>query len=629
MSLAHGTRSLLVAGTLALLMAACAPLPRERGPSPREQHIQAVLQEARQLEAQGQYRAAAQTYQLLAATLDAPHRQRVRMHAVDALLEAGDVDAARRQLERVDTGPLEAVGRTRHALLGARLALLEGQPETALTRIPEAAAELPPELRRGILETRARALGEAGHPVTSARAYLELASLLPPEARQASYEQALAALRSAHAEQIRAWRQAHPRPEPTFAAWLDLGETLATVGPDTRALDAALEEWRRRHPRQRVPEAVLSRIRQQWQSYGARPEQVALLLPLSGDYASVARPILHGLLAAYYGSSAQRPRLQLYDTGASSSGIQAVYERAAADGAALVIGPLAKDRVTELASLEGLKTPVLTLNYTPEANPTAEGLYEFGLLPEDEARQAGERAYADGHRRAGALIPEGEWGSRLLKAFRNRFEDLGGTLVGASRYSEDETDHAVAIKRLLKIERSRERYRTPGSDLQGEPRPEPRPRHAVDMVFMAATPRHARLLRPQLEFHHASNLPVYATSHITPGRRGPDPGKDLGGVVFCDLPWIIDPPPLRDDLADQLPDASQRYPRLIALGMDAYRLAAYLSYLQDWSDGEIEGHTGRLRLEGGRIHRELPWARFKNGEIQPVGTARQASSQQP
>ena len=126
-----------------------------------------------------------------------------------------------------------------------------------------------------------------------------------------------------------------------------------------------------------------------------RPARIAVLLPLSGPYQKVAAALRDGMIAAYFEQPAeQRPLLRFYDS-SDSVDTWPLYTRAAAEGAELVVGPLDKQAVAQLARAGELRVPVLALNQVVPENPLPENLYQFALSPEDEARQVAERAAAE------------------------------------------------------------------------------------------------------------------------------------------------------------------------------------------------------------------------------------------
>ena len=112
-------------------------------------------------------------------------------------------------------------------------------------------------------------------------------------------------------------------------------------------------------------------------------------------------------------SAASRPRLKIYDVAAESVG--SAYNRAIADGAGFVVGPLFKDEVAAVAPVTGGRTPVLALNFLGDTVAPPKNFYQFALLPEDEARMVARRVVADGRLNGVAIVPSGEWGTRVAR----------------------------------------------------------------------------------------------------------------------------------------------------------------------------------------------------------------------
>ena len=47
------------------------------------------------------------------------------------------------------------------------------------------------------------------------------------------------------------------------------------------------------------------------------------------------------------------------------------------------------------------------------------------------------------------------------------------------------------------------------------------------------------MIRPQLNFHQANNLPVYSTSHVFSGFVNTRTDHDIDNVTFGDMPWVL------------------------------------------------------------------------------------------
>ncbi|MCK6372410.1 MAG: penicillin-binding protein activator, partial [Gammaproteobacteria bacterium] len=290
------------------------------------------------------------------------------------------------------------------------------------------------------------------------------------------------------------------------------------------------------------------------------------------------------------------------------------YQAAIDAGAGVIVGPLLKQAVAEIAAIAGPVT-TLALNFLEPGAPTAPNFYQYSLAPEDEARQAAARAAAEGQSRALALAPDNEWGRRMLGAFIPAVEAQGGTVADYYLYDTAETDFTAPIQRLLRLDESRARHRELAANLGVSLGFEPRRRDDVDFIFLAANVAHGRLIWPQLRFLYAGDLPTYAPSAINqPGARG---NSDLDGVRFADAPLLLGTESqgvaLAGTLATRWPANTVGLLRFYAMGFDAYALA------RDIAEGitpERPGLTGRLWTDPQRrVHRDMPWAQFRDGGI--------------
>jgi len=351
-----------------------------------------------------------------------------------------------------------------------------------------------------------------------------------------------------------------------------------------------------------------------------KPTRIALMLPFSGRLEKVAEAIQNGFMYAYYQDQNQdqmaRAELEIINASTDVSEFNFQYLQAIENGADFIVGPISKELINFLQIQEKLEVPTLTLNYAEIKKEPTLNLYQFGLRPEDEAEQIADFALAEGRNLAVTLVPDTEWGARLQLAFTERFEALGGRVVGSEIYPSKKNDYSNSIKKLLNLSTSNQRH----SIIQqviGEPvKFDPRRRQDVDMVFIAANSRQARSIKPQLKFHRAQTLPVYATSHISSSNSNPDDDRDLNGVRFVDIPWMLDNSENQDyeQIRQHWPDSSKSFSRLYALGIDAYRLIPALRRLMINPGETVLSNTGQLSVDkNGRIKRALLMATYDNG----------------
>jgi uncharacterized protein len=352
--------------------------------------------------------------------------------------------------------------------------------------------------------------------------------------------------------------------------------------------------------------------------YAPQVTKIALLLPLSGRMGGAAASVREGFLTSYYQSPAsQRPRVRIYDT-ANISANEAI-STAVSDGAELIVGPLTRDEVTAAADFASPRPPLLALNFLPVERVPPEAFYQFALSPEDEAREVAKRVIADGRRRGIVLVPEGDWGTRVLNAFEQELIANGGFLLGKAAFDATRTDYSDEITQVLRISDSHARKRRLESILGTKLQFEPRRRQDIEFIFAASQPNIARLLRPQLKFHYAGDIPTYATSDSFE----PDPtaNEDLEGLIFPDMPWILGGEPadsVRSAARDAWPTGGPRRNRLFAFGYDAYRLAMNLRGGKAVAF-TLDGVTGRLTLDANRkVQRQLDWAQLRGGQPRPL-----------
>ena len=222
------------------------------------------------------------------------------------------------------------------------------------------------------------------------------------------------------------------------------------------------------------------------------------------------------------------------------------------------------------------------------------------------------------------LAPKGEWGERVTQAFRRRWEALGGRVLETQRYAPEGRDYNATLRRLLNIDEAQDRAQRLQERIKRPVKSASRSRQDADLIFLAAPqPQQARQVGPLMRYFSASQIPVYATSHIYSGRPEPSADRDLDGMVFCDMPWVLKPEaedvaPLRQALA-QTSSTSDAYTRLHALGVDAYGLIEKWGALTAASSHATAapthaGKSGRLQMdEDRRVQRELLCARFVDG----------------
>ncbi len=341
------------------------------------------------------------------------------------------------------------------------------------------------------------------------------------------------------------------------------------------------------------------------------PKQIALLLPLTGKHADSAKAIREGFLASYYQQQGQKPVVKVYDT-TKEQDVQRVYDLALDEGADFVVGPLSKEDVHRLSMKSSLKTPVLALNHSPQVKDISHKFVQYTLAPEAEAEQIANKAFQAGYHNAGLIIPDNAWGKRIATAFEEQWKRHGGKVV-RTVFINSSYDQSAPVRRLLGIDESQQRANQIKGILNEKMDFQPRRAKDLDVIVMAAPPDQARQLKPLFDFYYAEDLPVYATSSVYSGHPNAKRDRDMNGVIFCDMPWLVDRQQGAQltQLLNKDQAQSDQYNRLFAMGADAYQITSSFNRLQ--SGGRLVGATGQLSLGDNQIQRELSWAKIVNG----------------
>lgn len=432
------------------------------------------------------------------------------------------------------------------------------------------------------------------------RGWLEAASLAARAARVPA---------SGNAAITAAWQRRypnHPARTALVATHLDAPQATATAAAPTAS------------PRDDASRSVAATPSAARSTRTSRVDSahIAVLLPLSGRLAAAGRDVRDGLIAAHFAHGVDAPALRFYDTATATDAatMQALITRASAAGARFLLGPLGRDEVTLAANLPN-SLPQLLLNTPESTTPNAASIWQYALLPEEEAKLAAERALAANQRRAIILLPSGDWAARVGTAFRSTFEAGGGRVLAQESLADDS---AAAIEKALRLDQSRARHRRLQSILDETLVFQPRRRGDVDLLFSPGTAQQLRQLRPQLKFNGAADIPTYATAEAWDGNKS----GELEGLLFADMPWMMSPTTGEASrLAMQLESAGdepRRHGRLFAFGYDAWLLQAAMQ--QRMATGatdsplRIDGVTGILSVgTDGIIRRDLTLARINAG----------------
>ncbi|MEM1112057.1 MAG: penicillin-binding protein activator [Pseudomonadota bacterium] len=496
--------------------------------------------------------------------------------------------------------------------LQASIAYQQGEVTRSREQLDRLSGQvLHPGVRYRVLESQRQHLALTTDYLGGASVNLELARRYPdsaPQARQALWQNLA---RMDRAQRLSALRQPL---DAELRGYIELADIADAGG---RPVDSAqLVAWQSdnaQHPAASRLPAGLDGL-----EAPRTASRAVLILPLSGRLGVAGRAVRDGYLAAYYqgrGSEAVDGGLTVLDRTRYSDSREA-YQAALALGADLIIGPLSKTAVADLAMLPQRPVTVLALNRLDTAIPAAGSpLLQLSLSPEDEVARVAELAFGSGARRALLVRPEGEWGDKVERALRERFQPLGGVVASAAVYRDPE-GYSSGIEGALGIPDSKQRAQELRAYLGVNLEFTARRRYDIDAVFLLTrNSAQARAIKPLLAYHYAGDLPVWGISSSYSG--GADQrDRDLSGLRLVEMPWLLENRAGLQQTLEGSGDSGAAYKRLNALGAEAYLVQRRLGQLDYGAEALIPGHTGLLRLDPAqRLLREPSPAKFDGDAI--------------
>ncbi len=596
-----------------VLLSACSSLPPfgiDRLPDEAGNEFQADA-----LAAEGRLLQAAELLWKLAEKKAPPERQEMQLRAVVHLKsDALDLKAL------AYLGAIEEEGMSVDSLYGKRLLEADirgrlGQNAQVVELLPQSLfQEAPRTVQLEALQLRLKGQKKTGDEVGALRTRVDLDSLLDGSAKSGNQMEILGTLGSFDAHQSRALMSTS-LDSAVVQDWLDLyALSRKAFFGGVQDLIAEVSIWEDLHPGLELTKPAYLHLTKTWEYLNFRPKRVALLLPLSGPFAKNGRVVEAGFFYARASQSTPGFEVKVYDS-SRDEGVVKIYQEAVSQYQSdFVVGPLLKDSVAELASLDA-NVPTLVLNYlsTGTVSPDNE-IYQFGLLPEDEVKQMAAEILERGNRYVAVIQQDDRYGRRLSDAFIKYFVSAGGVVRERILLSDVAENYSSAVKALYRLNDSEERNRRVMGTIGKETQFTPRIRSDIDATVLLVAGLRLELLLPFIKYHYVDKLPVYAvvSNAYTFSRTLAKP--DLNGLIYPEIPWLL------AEGVDDFPTGifSDEDARLFALGHDAYFLVSRVR--QMGLDGtEADGLTGKIGvLVGGRLYRRVNLAQFKGGYPRPL-----------
>lgn len=214
--------------------------------------------------------------------------------------------------------------------------------------------------------------------------------------------------------------------------------------------------------------------------------KVALLLPLSGQSASIGQPMLEAAQLALFDTADTRFELLPRDTGGTPQGAAQAAREALADGARLVLGPLFAAEVAAVKPVvQGRGVPMLA--FSNDRTLAGGGTHILGFVPADQVERVVGYGRSQGITRFAALVPRTAYGTLVVDALQSATQRYGAQLTQIERYDPAAADRSVAAQPFAGLP-------APPQALMLAEGGEPVKRTAAALAAAGVDPRTVRLL---------------------------------------------------------------------------------------------------------------------------------------
>jgi ABC-type branched-subunit amino acid transport system substrate-binding protein len=174
--------------------------------------------------------------------------------------------------------------------------------------------------------------------------------------------------------------------------------------------------------------------------------KVAILLPLSGEHATLGHAMLNAAQQAVFDSADFNFELQPRDT-AGKGGAEEAARQAVVSGAKLIIGPLFAADIPNV-KLMAQVNDLMVLPLSTDTSMAGRGVFVMGLAPGPQVRRVIAYARSKGASNFAALVPTTPYGKLVQEVFRDAVSRSGGKIVALESYDPAGTELAKHVKAL-------------------------------------------------------------------------------------------------------------------------------------------------------------------------------------
>ncbi len=520
---------LLTPVALAITLAACSSGPRQ------PDSVDITLEPTQSV----------QNYMIQADSTEGSLQNDWLIMATKAAIQANELDQAELLIKRLSRQQLSEVQQAEWQLARATLQQKQGKYSQLLQGLNfKPWWKLPSEQWKDYYELRADAYQSLNQPFEANR-QLVAEGQYASSAEQREISSRIWMNFGSYSENELTALQTEPS-EDVLDGWLQLAIYAKTLSSNIPQLKNTLEHWLSENPSHPAAVYTPAEIQNILSLEIVKPNNTALLLPLTGKFAPQAQLIRDGFIFAMMNDQARDPSatLTVIDTHAYSA--DQIKQRLINENIDFVVDSLQKENVEKLqATLDGsetgVKIPTLALNIPEEVQAGTDMCY-LALSPEQEVAQAAKYLFSQGYQFPMILAPNGAYGQRVVEAFNEEWSKYSSNKVATS-YFGDKRQLQKNINGVFGLQESQQRIAQMQSLMRISLESQPRSRRDVDAVYIVARSSELTLIKPFIEVAINPDAKPPKLFSNSRSNSGGATYEDLSGVAYSDIPMLINPDP--------------------------------------------------------------------------------------
>ena len=339
---------------------------------------------------------------------------------------------------------------------------------------------------------------------------------------------------------------------------------------------------------------------------------VAILLPLSGERASLGRAMQRAAEMAVIEGGARNMKLLTFDTRGTPEGAAGAADQAVQQGAKLILGPVFSNEVRAVRERAAGKVNVIA--FSNDTSAAGNGVFLLSFMLRQQVENVVGYASRQGRKRIGVIAPDNDYGRQVTELTRDAARKNGAEVTRTGTYRPDTmevTDQIKAFSGATGVDRKGRVGRTGPLDF--------------DAVMIADGGTKLRMVASLLAYYDVDPDKV----RVLGTGRWDD--RALRRELSLRGGWYAAPDPVAyDRFAEKFKGAhGEEPPRIATLAYDAVGLAATLAKKQtgiDYSAASLTDPAGFAGVDGifrftpdGLSERGLAVVEIGRDEVKVVG----------